>query len=79
MATIEVKYFGLIAEKLGRESESMRIELSENLELKRFFENRYSALQGMPFQVAVNQEIRDMIGADEDINEIALLPPFAGG
>jgi molybdopterin synthase sulfur carrier subunit len=73
----DVKYYGMIAEKLNRTNE--KVELVKGMNLRAYFENKYPELTSLEYKLAINQEIKETI--DEDINEveIALLPPFAGG
>lgn len=76
----EVKYFGMIAEKLGRDSDHIEINkvISEKDDLKSFFIRTFPELKEMSFTIAVNHSITNTI-TDEPIDEIAILPPFAGG
>ncbi len=72
-----IKYFGMIAEKLNRESEIL--EIVPGMNLKAFIENKYPELKEMKFKIAINQELREEIKSGEEDLEIAVLPPFAGG
>ena len=77
---VEVNYFGKIAESLNKSTEI--IPISDDLlplNLRDFFENKYPSLKNSTYKIAVNQELKDEIESDVHINEIALLPPFAGG
>ena len=75
---INIKYFGQIAEVTQKEEENLEFsgiivsELVETLYLK------YSNLRTKNFQIAQNQELVSM-EAELTGNDIALLPPFAGG
>ena len=76
--TINVKYFGLIAEITTCENERIlftKKNVSEFLELLYL---KYPSLKNKDFQVAQNQEL---VSQDALISghELALLPPFAGG
>lgn len=75
---ITVKYFGQIAEITHKDEES--IEFSGNLisELIETLYSKYNLLKTKDFQVAQNQEL---VSVETELtgNEIALLPPFAGG
>jgi len=76
---IRVKYFGLIAEKTGCLEE--KIELSESISLAEFHDfikSKYN-LGETPFRIAVNQSFDDKLTALKNTDEVALLPPFAGG
>lgn len=75
-----VRYFGMIAEALKTTSEEIDIsELNKAGSFRLFFENKYPLLSGMSFQIAINNELTETIDTNTAINEIALLPPFAGG
>lgn len=76
----EVKYFGMIGEKLNRTSEMIQFEtdLLYHDDLKRSFLEKFPELENMTFKVAVDGLITNSI-TTKDIQTIALLPPFAGG
>jgi molybdopterin synthase sulfur carrier subunit len=75
---ITIKYFGQIAEVTQKESETIEFSGSLVSELIEILFSKYGLLNTKDFQVAQNQELvsteTKLIG-----NEIALLPPFAGG
>ncbi|MAU17202.1 MAG: molybdopterin synthase sulfur carrier subunit [Muricauda sp.] len=76
---VTVKYFGLVAEAADKSEEV--IELSEVLTAS---ELKKQCLEGLAItdkdsvQIAVNQNLDDAITI-KDGDEVALLPPFAGG
>ena len=76
----DVKYFGMIGEKLKLSSE--RIVISQTLvhtkDLQKSFTERFPELKEMTFKIAVNGIITNEL-PDTAIHVIALLPPFAGG
>lgn len=76
----EVRYYGMLAEKLGLSSEIIDIDtdlkLHENLE--KSFVYRFPILKLMAFKVAVDGVVTNEINGSE-VKIIALLPPFAGG
>jgi molybdopterin converting factor small subunit len=76
----EIKYFGLIGEKLEISSERININdlTVDGLKLKEVFIKRYPILKDMTFQIAINGKIKDELTEEQNIS-IALLPPFAGG
>jgi hypothetical protein len=76
----EIKYFGLIGEKLEISSERININdlTVDGLKLKEVFIKRYPILKDMTFQIAINGKIKDEL-IEEQYISIALLPPFAGG
>jgi molybdopterin converting factor small subunit len=78
--TLQVMYFGMTAEATGRPLE--QIEIEEQLtarELQNLLHQRYQSLSQLEYKLAVNRKI----GAEDHPilpgDEIALLPPFAGG
>ena len=77
--TLIIKYFGMTAEASGKEEEELSNHYSSIKELKTDLLNKYPDLEKMNFKIAVNQTIIDggcdLVGNEE----IALLPPFAGG
>ncbi|MFT6923779.1 MAG: molybdopterin converting factor small subunit [Crocinitomicaceae bacterium] len=77
---VETHYYGMISDRLERSSELHTFETEGSaVNLRDYFENRYPELKEINYKIAVNQEITDMLPANTEINEIALLPPFAGG
>lgn len=75
---ITIKYFGQIAEVTKLEEEVIEFSGSLISELLDALYSKYPALKNKDFQVAQNQEL---VSFETKItgNEIALLPPFAGG
>ncbi|MFI1773340.1 MoaD/ThiS family protein [Thalassobellus citreus] len=75
---ITVKYFGQIAEVTEQEEESLEFSGSLISELLDLLYSKYSDLKTKDFQIAQNQEL---VTNETKITgqEIALLPPFAGG
>lgn len=79
MVTITIKYFGAIADVTQKKEELFHIENSNSLDhLLAQLERRYPGIEKMRYSVAQNQTIikQGIIGEGD---EIALLPPFAGG
>lgn len=78
---VKVLLFGMLADKTGT-----RILIIEDAEgmvdlagLKNYLESKYSFLKEMKYIIAANQQItRKNIKLNEG-DEIALMPPFAGG
>lgn len=76
---LTIKYFGLVAEAANKFEEVM--ELNGDLtarELKERCLNGLSIRDKDSVQIAVNQNLDDKITL-KDGDEVALLPPFAGG
>lgn len=80
MISINVKYFGMIGETANRDKEIIHINESVTIEeLMSVILQKHPKLKKLDFQIAKNFTIA---GKDEKVNdndEIALLPPFAGG
>lgn len=76
----EVRYYGMIAEKLGLSSEVIDIDsdLRHQEDLEKSFVDRFPILKLMTFKVAVDGVVTNEIKGSE-VKTIALLPPFAGG
>lgn len=76
---LNVKYFGLIAEWMGRSEE--QIDLWENsiAALRQQLETNCRRLSNITYQVAVNQKIASEELELGENDEVAILPPFAGG
>ncbi|MFN1834478.1 MoaD/ThiS family protein [Balneola sp. MJW-20] len=77
---ITVKYFGAIAEATGLQEEKLDMSaLGTKLEdLRDHCLHKYGAINDLTFKLAVNQSIEEeMVLKDGD--EVAFLPPFAGG
>ena len=77
---ITVNYFGNIAEATQTDSETLDQKSMRLEELLNLLDSKYD-IRKFQFQVAVNRKIipkqRDLTISDSD--EVAVLPPFAGG
>jgi len=79
--TLTIKYFGLIAEKAGTKEEIINLEAEEyDLEaLKERCISKYELSDiKKSIQIAVNQSLGTS-GPLKHGDEVAFLPPFAGG
>ena len=75
---ITVKYFGAVADVTQKKEERFSI-VGSLFELQSKIESQYPEIKQIPYSLALNQLI---IKEDDKLNEndeIALLPPFAGG
>lgn len=73
---LKFKYFGMIAEALNKEVEELDLDFEKVSEIESYFKTK---LNDINFKIAVNHNI---VNADHKLNnndEVALLPPFAGG
>ena len=74
---MQVKLFGMIAEKAG--AEHITLNASTVLGLKQAAEDHITGLADLSYAIAVDRRI---VNGDAPLNgneEVALLPPFAGG
>ncbi len=78
--TLRIKYFGLIAEKIGKKEEVLTLDKEEfDVEaLRKFCFSKYELKDMQSVQVAVNQSIQRS-GLLKNGDEVAFLPPYAGG
>jgi|TARA_B110000495_G_scaffold195169_1_gene202366 molybdopterin synthase sulfur carrier subunit len=74
-----IKYFGMIAEKIRKSEESVDLDEKNQSDLRNYFVQKYPFLNDMDYQIAVNQNLTEVIDTNTEFVEIALLPPFAGG
>ena len=78
MKTVKVLFFGALSEISGREQQT--IELSGKLaDLIEMLNTENPGLLNKRYSIAVNQEIAPVDRDLSDGDEVALLPPFAGG
>ncbi len=77
---ITVNYFGNIAEAAQSDSETLNVKAMKLEDLLSLLDAKYD-LGKFQFQVAVNRKIisRQQALTISEADEIALLPPFAGG
>ncbi|MFT5600435.1 MAG: molybdopterin converting factor small subunit [Flavobacteriales bacterium] len=76
---ITVKYFGMAAETTGKNLEVISTEAKNLKEAKQLLLTLYPSLKGITFQIALNQSFAEDSTSLNDNDELALLPPFAGG
>ena len=76
---VNIKYFGMIAEKIGKSEESVNLNEKNQSDLRNYFVGEYPFLNEIDYQIAVNQTLTEVIDTKTEFVEIALLPPFAGG
>lgn len=76
---LDIKYFGMIAEWVGTSENELEFSGSTVADLKSQLESSFSELKGISYQIAVNHTIStdDLMLNEHD--ELAILPPFAGG
>lgn len=75
---VNIRYFGMIAEKLGKQEDRLELE-PMGCNVRQLMDQRHPELRTMTYAVAIDHELRELIEPGEGIREIAILPPFAGG
>lgn len=76
---VTVKYFGVIAESAGKSEEVLELEQGLSAkELKDQQIKKYQISDAASLQIAVNQNLNKEVEL-KDGDEVAFLPPFAGG
>jgi len=75
---ITVKYFGAVAEVTQKKEEQFSITDSL-FGLRSQIESQYPEIKQIPYSLALNRSIVKEDAKLNENDEIALLPPFAGG
>lgn len=75
---IDIKYFGMLAEITGCNSEKVESEIQTVADLQKVLLEKYPDFKNKDFRIAQNQEL---VALETKLTgqEIAVLPPFAGG
>ena len=77
---LKVLYFGMIAEATNCNEEIISLPSGNNIaHLENLLKNKYKDLQDLSFKIVIDQKILSGNPLLTPQNEIALLPPFAGG
>ncbi|MAU88707.1 MAG: molybdopterin synthase sulfur carrier subunit [Flavobacteriaceae bacterium] len=77
---VNIKYFGVIAEKTNLEIEKTSFDFNQLSKIVESIKNKYD-LHQLSFQISLNL---NLVNSEDSIivndgDEIAFLPPFAGG
>jgi molybdopterin converting factor small subunit len=75
---ITIKYFGQIAEAIGKDEEVLESKNADIESVKSYFIHKYNFTYDESIRIAVNQEL-DSVEDLKDGDEVAFLPPYAGG
>ncbi len=75
---IKVLLFGILAEKAA-EDELLLENISSLKDLKEYLFGRYPSFADYKFRISVNQTLIEGNKKLKEGDEVALLPPFAGG
>lgn len=78
---VKVLYFAQVADEVGTSKEEISLELStpKLRDLMDYLVKCYPVLDELSFQIALNQSITKENKPLKENDEIALLPPYAGG
>lgn len=77
---LKVSYFGMIAEATNAQKEIIIISENCNLnQLEEILIQKYKALDGLSYKIAIDQAFMPGDTLLQTENEIAVLPPFSGG
>jgi molybdopterin synthase sulfur carrier subunit len=76
---LTIHYFGMIAELTGTAKADFELSGNDVSELKEQLEKTFPALRGMSYKIAVNQKLALSKTQINQQDELAVLPPFAGG
>ena len=76
--SIKILLFGILAEEAGKDT--IRAEGLKTIDqLDAYIESKYPSFKNYKYRVSVNQELVSSNEKLSDGDEVALLPPFAGG
>ncbi|SDS70649.1 molybdopterin synthase sulfur carrier subunit [Gillisia sp. Hel1_33_143] len=76
---VTIKYFGMIAETAGKSEEILDLKSGFSVQdLKDLQVQKYKIADPEAVQIAVNQDLNSNLDLKEG-DEVAFLPPFAGG
>lgn len=76
---IRVKYYGMVAERIGKTEEVLRLhDHADSAYLKSILDSEYK-LGDLSYKIAVNFKVNRNSMRIEENDEVAILPPFAGG
>jgi molybdopterin converting factor small subunit len=76
--TIKILFFGIFSDIIGQ-SEMQLNSVSNSKELKEFLLKNYPKTEHYSFRISCNRELIKGETDFSDNDEIAILPPFAGG
>lgn len=76
---LTINYFGMIVETVGSSKADFELHGKNVSDLKNELEYTFPELLGMSYQIAVNQKLVSSETMITEQDEIAVLPPFAGG
>lgn len=75
---INVLFFGILSEITGKKSLSFD-DISDTTQLNNKLTDKFPEIKSITYRLAVNQVIIDTNTKLKDSDEVAFMPPFAGG
>lgn len=75
---MKVLFFGVLAETTGQAQIDVE-GITDSVELNKLMRKNYPGLQTHTYRMAVNRKLIDSDIALKKTDEVAFLPPFAGG
>lgn len=79
MVEVQISYFGMISELTEKKQETFSCENATISSLKKSLFHHYPKLESMSFAFAINKKLVQGEAIFTSGDDIALLPPFAGG
>ena len=79
MMEVTVNYLGMLVDQTGKSEETISLSDNRLSCLDTTLKDKYPMLKALPYNIVVNHEIAPSHLELQSNDEIALLPPFAGG
>ena len=76
---LKVRYFGMITDWVGTDCEDIEMEGKSVQDLQKELISSIPQLETITIQIGVNQSIASSETLLNESDEVAILPPFAGG
>ncbi|MDN6289950.1 MAG: MoaD/ThiS family protein [Tetragenococcus koreensis] len=76
---VNVKYLGMLVDQTGKTEEKIVFDNKSLADLDSVLQGKYPILKELPYNLVVNHEVASSSLELQSTDEIALLPPFAGG
>lgn len=76
---VKVSYLGMLVDQTGKNHEAISLTDNRISTLDAVLVAKYPMLKELPYNIVVNHEVASSHLELEQNDEIALLPPFAGG
>lgn len=76
---VKVNYLGMLVDQTGKNEEKISLTDNKLSSLDAALKDKYPMLKELPYNIVVNHEVAPSNLELQLEDEIALLPPFAGG